>query len=448
MYKHAGIKEDDITGALGGTLAEPTIKVPHVLTDGADSLGVVMASVRVYVNEGLMHDQWYPSWPINPFDLTSSLKRKFAPQEFDIENKWRKDPNNPWMQTEARMPNMATFLMSYDSFPLAEAKENESVGGKPGKSYLTENSTILKEGKTVFAESCARCHSSKRPDPFPADPEAQKAAWKNLVFKKDFLVGNYLSDDERHSVLEIGTNTQRAMGTNAMKGWTWGQMSSQTYKDMRKPIVELVDYDPKGTPRPLYNPITKNYDIHWKGHLAFYRTPTLVSIWATAPYFHNNSLGLYNGDPSVHGRMQAFQDGMEKMLWPERRLGPQSIKVTTAETSLPEIFQGLKLKGLNDMDLKIMSFPKGTPINLIMGMNPTLAPKLVEAYIKGVLKGEPRTHYKSLVNRRREAGMDAMLAKMLELSTVPDFIEDRGHIFGSELSDQQKNALIEYMKYF
>ena len=35
-----------------------------------------------------------------------------------------------------------------------------------------------------------------------------------------------------------------------------------------------------------------------------------------------------------------------------------------------------------------------------------------------------------------------------EVSLCPDFIEDRGHTFGRDLSDQDKRALIEYMKYF
>src|SRR6476659_3151692 len=49
MYDHVGLKYDDPTGALGGTETEPTLKVPHVLMDGSDSMGLVMASTRVYV---------------------------------------------------------------------------------------------------------------------------------------------------------------------------------------------------------------------------------------------------------------------------------------------------------------------------------------------------------------------------------------------------------------
>jgi hypothetical protein len=227
-------------------------------------------------------------------------------------------------------------------------------------------------------------------------------------------------------------------------------MSSQTYKDMRADKIELVDHDAKGAAIPLYNPLTKNHDIHWTGPAAYYRTPTLVSIWATAPFLHNNSVGLYNGDPSIQGRLAAYRDGMEKLLYPERRRGVGSIKVTTADTSLPELFPGMKdhLAGLEGMDLKLMMFPKGTPVNLLMNLHPKSVPALFEAYVKGVLDGAPRTQFKSLIDRRRDAGMRALTQKMLEESTCPDFIEDRGHTFGSELSDEDKQALIAYAQTF
>ena len=332
--------------------------------------------------------------------------------------------------------------MSYDSFPLKEAEG--------GKAYLTTDERTLNQGKRVFADNCASCHSSKRPEPYPTDPAELKKAWRELVLRKDFLDHNYLSDDERHPVNEIGTNVQRAMGTNAMTGWSWGQMSSQTYKDQRAPIIEIVDHDENGNPRPLYNPLTGKYDIHFKGHAAFYRTPTLVSIWTSAPFLHNNSLGKYTGDPSVKGRMEAFNDAAEKMLWPEKRLGVKSIKVTDATTSAPDMFAGLRpslKQKFDDMDLKILEFPAGTPVNLVMNLNLRKLPAVIAAYVGGVLGGKAKRHFKSLINSRREAGIEAMKRKMLEETACPDFIEDRGHTYGSSLTDEEKRSLIEYMKW-
>jgi hypothetical protein len=36
---------------------------------------------------------------------------------------------------------------------------------------------------------------------------------------------------------------------------------------------------------------------------------------------------------------------------------------------------------------------------------------------------------------------------MIEVNTCPDFIEDRAHAYGRDLSDQDKRALIEHVKY-
>jgi cytochrome c5 len=456
MYANAGVKEDDPGGALGGTEAEPTLKVPHVLADGGDSMGLVMASTRVFVNEFMMFDLWSSTtFALNPFDIKESIRKNFKPGDFDLIGTVRKDPNSPWVLTEKRMPNMALFLSTWDSFPLADAMEIEREGKvtKNGKDYLTADAAVLTRGKIAFADNCATCHSSKRPNPMPTDPAAQKMAWRDLVQRDDFLKDNYLSDDQRYPTSELGTNVLRAMGTNAMAGNTWGQMSSQTYKDLRAPTELVEDHDADGKPIPLYNPLTGKHDIKFTAHKSFYRTPTLVSIWATAPYLNNNSVGIYTGDPSVAGRMAAYEDGMTKLLWPETRLGTKSILVTTEDSTLPDLFPMLKkllpeFADLPDLDLDLLRVPKGTPINLLMNVHPKDIKAVLQAYVDGVLQGQPRTRFAELRTKNRDAAVQRMMKKLLEVNMSPDFIEDRGHTYGHELSDQDKQALIEYMKYF
>src|SRR5258708_17354175 len=123
MIDNAGLRLDDAGGALGGTAVERTFRTPHVLADGPDSMGLLMASARVYVNEGMMWQTWVKTMALNPFNLKESVARNFATKEFDVIGEARKDPNSPWMQTEKRMPNMATFLSTYDSYPLKDAQE-------------------------------------------------------------------------------------------------------------------------------------------------------------------------------------------------------------------------------------------------------------------------------------------------------------------------------------
>jgi hypothetical protein len=44
--------------------------------------------------------------------------------------------------------------------------------------------------------------------------------------------------------------------------------------------------------------------------------------------------------------------------------------------------------------------------------------------------------------------LKAMMPLLLSKNQSPDFIQDHGHTFGSQLPDDQKRALIEYMKTF
>ncbi|MEZ0229194.1 MAG: hypothetical protein ACAI25_11265 [Planctomycetota bacterium] len=417
--------------------------------------GLPMASTRVYVNEGMAHDIWTPTWALNAFDPASSARRNFETPELDLVGTARKDPKGPWMQTEARMPNMATFLASWDGDPLEEAREVERPGMTPkhGRDYLSPDTDLVQRGKIAFAESCARCHSSKQPQSLPRDPEGQRKAWRSLVLRDDFLKDNYLSDDDWHPCSELGTNVSRAMSTDWLAGHTLGQVSSETYKEQRATVEPIQDQDVSGKPVPLYNPVTAKRDLAWKSSRVSYRTPSLVGIWATAPYLHNNSVGLYSGDYTVAGRIEAYNDGMKKLLWPVKRPGVKSVKVTTEDARLPDVFPVLlkflpELADLPGLDLDLIRIPKGTPINLIMNIHPRDMKSVIQAYVDGVLQDEPRTRFAELRIQNHDAGMQRMLARMLEVNLCPDFVEDRGHTYGRELSESDKWALIEYMKRF
>jgi hypothetical protein len=452
INKHLGLPEND---GIGGTDAEPTYRAPRVLSPGGDSMGLVIASTRVYVNEGSGYKDWIPTWAVNPYDLAGSEERGFKQKEFDILGKVRKDPKSPWMQTEARMPNMALYLSTHEGFPLKDAIEAEGKGGKNGKDYLTTDTDVLRQGKIAFADHCARCHSSKKPDnlPPPEDAEARKKAWRAFVLRDDFLADNFLSDDERYPCSELGTHIGRALTPNWDAGGGYGQMSSLGFKLSREGTEPVFDHDQDGKPIPLYNPLTGKHDIKFTAKKLSYRTPTLVSIWATAPYLHNNSLGLYNADPSLAGRMAAYEDGMAKLLWPERRLGARSMLVTTQDSKLPDFFPILtkrmpEFADLPGLDLDLINVPKDTPINLIMNLHPKDVRTVLQAYVDGVLQGQPREKFAELRTRNHALGQQRLMEKLVEVNVCPDFIEDRGHTYGRELRDDDKRALIEYLKYF
>ncbi len=374
------------------TMADGTTRqVHHILKDGADSIGTAGASLRVYVNIGMCSDYW-----TTLHDPIAGTKMEQKPFRIDLARKDCAD----WRATEARMEGAEAFLKTITPARL------------PAE-YVSKDAEQLARGAQAFAENCARCHSSKQP---PAGTGDATAWYREAVKAPDFLDRNFLSNDRRVSVAEVGTNIGRAMATNATAGHVWEEFSSRTYKE-QAPAAEL-----KG----LYNPVRPSKPINFQppgGGRGYYRVPTLAGVWATAPYLHNNALGLFNGDPTVHGRLVAFNDAMEKMLWPERRPGVQSVWRTSEDSAVP-LESGYQLK-----------VPKGTPVHLFGNIN---APQLQ------LLRND--NFFTRFIGFF--VGRGLLNNVLLRNNLSPDFVVDRGHTFGSGLSDADKRALIEYVRTF
>ena len=134
--------------------------------------------------------------------------------------------------------------------------------------------------------------------------------------EREVTVHNFLSIDERVPITVARTNSGRAVATNALHGRVWEDFASETYKEL--PAVGPVRYrDPFSGAEKAYTPPD--------GGPGYYRVPTLIGVWATAPFFHNNALGRFNNDPSVKGRLDAFDDAIGRLLWPERRAVPSTL---------------------------------------------------------------------------------------------------------------------------
>jgi hypothetical protein len=415
----------------GGTLSLPgeteVMAVPHILKDGADSVGVRGATIRVFVNIGMFSEYW--------LTLHNRLLGLVPQKAFEVP--YAQKHSVFWMATQERLDNIAAFFKKLEPYHLADAKD--------GSALISHDEAVMNRGKQVFAESCAGCHSSKQPPP-PIDPQtAEGKSWfRAEVMKADFLKQNFLSNEKRYPVTEIKTNSARALGTNAKAGHVWDNFSSQTYKEI-PPVNELE----------LYNPFDETHPIKFRptDHdtgPGYYRTPSLVSLWSSAPFFHNNMLGLFNGDPSVAGRLAAFNDAVEKLLWPYKRLGKATIWRTQNECGLhvrkeylPEIFSKLAEA---DGYINLEPIPIGTPINLIANLQPKglegvdLAIKIKNTLLairKGNLSGEAaKVEWRKIV------------PDLLAANNCPDFIEDEGHYFGTDLPDSDKQALIEFLKTF
>lgn len=374
------------------TMADGTTRpVHHILKDGADSIGTAGASLRVYVNIGMCSDYW-----TTLHDPISGTKMTQKPFRIDLARKDCAD----WRATESRMEGAEAFLKTV--MPARLAAE-----------HLTKDAAQLARGAQAFAENCARCHSSKQPPEGTADATAW---YREAVKRPDFLDRNFLSNDRRVSVAEVGTNIGRAMATNATAGHVWDEFSSRTYKELPA-AAEL-----KG----LYNPVRPSKPINFKppgGGRGYYRVPTLAGVWATAPFLHNNALGLFNGDPTVQGRLVAFNDAIEKMLWPERRPGEKGVWRTSEASAVP-LESGYQLK-----------VPKGTPVHLFGNIN---APQMQ------LLRND--NFFTRFIGFF--VGRGLLNNVLLRNNLSPDFVVDRGHTFGSGLSDADKQALIEYVRTF
>jgi hypothetical protein len=473
-------------------LAPDTVWTPRVLKDGADSVGALGALNRVYLNIGTFSEEWLLHFnplvggkPITPIEISVARKNSAY-----------------FAATEAQTPAMALFfLKTTEPHHLEDLRKTDPDARKA----LEEDDALVTHGKEVFAERCARCHSSKLPTP-PSNvaaiaiDEGQGCSGKNYLdcwnkywqwtktddFKKemgeivkqsDFLDHNYLSSELRIPVTLLQTNACSPLATNALGGNIWDNFSSQSYKDLPS-VGAITWYHPyTGEPRTYQMPA---------GGRGYTRPPSLISLWSTAPYLLNNSVGEFNPDPSVKGRLASFQNSIEQMLWPEKRdkdelLGdkiPGKIDRTTEASYikisygyLPDALQELRgfarffpwLIDDTDKIVKIGPIPKGTPVGLLTNLNPLSESadpverlehdkKLLDVVLK--INADLQKLPPGASDEEAKKVFARLVDPLLELSKCPDLIVNRGHYFGTDkfaggepgLSDADKRALIAFLK--
>ena len=171
-----------------------------------------------------------------------------------------------WQATEAGTPATALFFL--------KAGRPDRLSAAPGgQALLNDAPEKLARGRQVFADTCARCHSSKGPvppagyrSPTPPGPiicsssrnggagprrRGSRRRCAQEVEKPDFLENNYLSTDARIPVTLLRTNLCSPLATNALRDNIWDNFSSESYKTL--PSVGLVSYsDPYTGERATY----------------------------------------------------------------------------------------------------------------------------------------------------------------------------------------------------
>jgi hypothetical protein len=298
-----------------------------------------------------------------------------------------------------------------------------------------------------------------------------------VLFRSDFLDGNLLSSELRIPVTLLQTNACSPLATNALGGNIWDNFSSQSYKDL--PSVGTITVHHPVTGAAIQYPMPA-------GGRGYTRPASLISLWSTAPFLLNNTVGTFDPDPSVEGRMRSFNASIEQLLWPEKRakdsvLGdrvPGLIDRTTAPSYLrvpagyvPDRLR--KLGGIGsrffpwlvgDDGIEIGPIPTGTPVNLLanvdlLGENRDglaraqrdgeILDLLIK--VKKALKKLPR----GASDEEARKALAPLVDPLLRFSKCPDFVVNRGHYFGTgqvpgepALSDGDKRALIEFLKTF
>lgn len=306
------------------------IRVHQMGQGGEDSVGCELAALRVFFNIGMCARECMVSHLANGPGGTQT--------PIDL-NQCRSDCAD-FRDAEAAVGDMCSFMNT--------TRPPRLVQAPGGPSFI--DATVQHRGKTVFAATCASCHSNG----------------------EGLGPNDVLSDDAIHRASgfdpfggepagAIGTHRCRSLSTNWQAGHIWAPFASDQYQS-----------------RPT-------------GGAGFYRDVPLQALWATAPFLHNNRLGLFNHDPSVAGRIAAYEDAMDKLLNPSRRNFLASIVLTTDSVSLPGI---------------PFTLPAGTPVNVFASSDP---------------------------------------ADPLH-SLCPDLVENGGHYFGSHLSSADKYALKEWLK--
>jgi hypothetical protein len=89
--------------------------------------------------------------------------------------------------------------------------------------------------------------------------------------------------------------------------------------------------------------------------------------------------------------------------------------------------------------------PKGTPINLVANLDPDSEHKVV--FVKAAEK-LIKLKTRNLSRDQAAAEFNQLIPDLLAANKCPDFVEDKGHYFGTDLPDSDKRALIEYLKTF
>jgi hypothetical protein len=443
--------------------SEKTEAVQNILKGGEDSIGLLEAIQRVYFNIGSCAEQ---CWLNHVPDLRAldPQQRNYGQTPLNI-GQCRRDCAS-FRAVEDRLQNLADFLLTGRPADLHEARgvSREELHAQLDREF---GEGAVARGRQIFARTCAGCHSSQAGPHDNVDFHAVDP--KDPMLRLDFL-----SSERPVLASRVGTSAARALHSNHMASRVWDEYSARDLHE--RPIDSALKEVMKG------------------GGRGYYRPPSLLSLWAYAPFMLNNAIGpevcgkpsnrgidfysspyvgsdgkplanppaCWQFDPSVEGRYRLFKASAEDLLNPGKRVPKMNltdadiIVAVAPEVDIPGVPSGLRI-----------TLPKGYPAVLLNSLRykdllqdivlSQSDPAKLEAKYRDLLTPAQFEELKEGLGRVRvpvtaRDGPYTLDITVTEREFIQSYysnsltrVENAGHHFGADLPDRDKQALIAFL---
>ena len=187
-------------------------------------------------------------------------------------------------------------------------------------------------------------------------PEYKKAI-DEIVMQKDFLEHNYLSTELRVPNNILDDQLCSPIATNAIRGDTWDNFSSDSYKNLPSVGQFRVNYpNPDGTENMMSTVIKVP-----AGGRGYIRPASLISVWSTAPFLQNNTVGKFFWEGTTKARLDSYYDSIDKLLNPDKRADGANVNYGEMVVRYRNGFSTAPLRGIMDVTTQTsyLKIPRG-----------------------------------------------------------------------------------------